>query len=366
LYVIGQSFNERALNGPHSESAQVLNRFITRNGFYPMKIAAGVFSKVCVLAFAGSSFISVQHAVAADAAKSYPNRPIRMLMPNAPGSSTDALGRVVATRLGDVLGQQIVVDNRAGAGGIIGMEIAKTASPDGYTLISGSTAAMSIAPHIHKKLPYDPLKDYAYLSLFAVTPNVLVVNPSLPVKSMKDLIDLAKSKSGQLNMASAGAGSQSHLAGVLLQTMGGFASLHVPYKGGASTAAVAAGESHWSINPAPSVQGLVKAGRLRAIGHTLPTRTALLGDLPAIAETVPGYDYGGWQGLLAPRATPKPILDKLREGLMKTMNQPETREIMNRQGAEVVTNTPEEFFRFVQEETRKFGPVIKAAGLKVE
>lgn len=331
-----------------------------------MKIAARVFSKACVLAFAGLPFMPVHQAVAAEATKSYPSRPIRMLMPNAPGSSTDALGRVVANKLGDVLGQQIVVDNRSGAGGIIGMEIGKTASPDGYTLISGSTAAMSIAPHIHKKLPYDPLKDYAYLSLFAVTPNVLVVFPALPVKSMKDLIDLAKSKSGQLNMASAGAGSQSHLAGVLLQTMGGFTSLHVPYKGGSSTPAVAAGESHWSINPAPSVQGLVKAGRLRAIGHTLPKRSALLGDLPSIAETVPGYDYGGWQGLLAPRATPKPILDKLREGLMKAMNQPETKEIMNRQGAEVVTNTPEEFLRFVQEETRKFGPVIKAAGLKVE
>ncbi len=331
-----------------------------------MNITARIFTKACVFVFAGLSFVTVQHSVAAEATKSYPSRPIRMLMPNAPGSSTDALGRVVASKLGDVLGQQIVVDNRSGAGGIIGMEIGKTASPDGYTLISASTAAMSIAPHIHKKLPYDPLKDYAYLSLFAVTPNVLVVYPALPVKSMKDLIDLAKSKSGQLNMASAGAGSQSHLAGVLLQTMGGFASLHVPYKGGSSTPAVAAGESHWSINPAPSVQGLVKAGRLRAIGHTLPKRSALLGDLPSIAETVPGYDYGGWQGLLAPRGTSKPILDKLREGLMKAMNQPETREIMNRQGAEVVTNTPEEFLRFVQEETRKFGPVVKAAGLKVE
>ncbi len=331
----------------------------------PVKNAL-VFSKACLLAVSGMSFMPLPQAMAADAAKSYPSRPIRMLMPNAPGSSTDALGRVVANKLGDVLGQQIVVDNRAGAGGLIGMEIAKTASPDGYTLISASTAAMSIAPHIHKKLPYDPLKDFAYLSLFAVTPNVLVVNPALPVKSVKDLIDFAKAKSGQINMASAGAGSQSHLAGVLLQNMGQFNSLHVPYKGGASTPAVAAGESHWSINPAPSVQGLVKAGRLRAIGHTLPKRTALLGDMPAIAETVPGFEYGGWQGLLAPRGTPKPILDKLREGLMKAMNQPDTREIMNRQGAEVVTNTPEEFLKFVQEETRKFAPVVKAAGLKVE
>ena len=304
-------------------------------------------------------------ATAADAGKTYPNRPIRLLMPNAPGSSTDALGRMVGHRLGEVLGQQVVVDNRAGAGGVVGMEIAKAAAPDGYTLISASTAAMSIAPHIHAKLPYDPVNDYAFLSLFAVTPNVLVVNPSLPVKSVKDLIELSKAKTGQINMASAGTGSQSHLAGVLLQTMGKFESLHVPYKGGA-TAAVAAGESHWSINPAPSVHGILKSGRLRAIAHTMPKRSQLLGDLPAIAETVPGYDYSGWQGLLAPRATPKPILDKLREALIKTMNTPEVKNAMHSQGAEVVTNTPDEFRKFVQQEIRKLGPVVKSAGLKVE
>lgn len=310
--------------------------------------------------------VSGAPAMGADAAKNYPNRPIRMLMPNAPGSSTDTLGRVVANKLGEVLGQQVVVDNRSGAGGVIGMEIAKTANPDGYTIISASSAAMSIAPHIHKKLSYDPLNDYAFLSLFAVTPNVLVVNPALPLRSVKDLIDLTKSKPGQINMASAGAGSQSHLAGVLLQTMGKFESLHVPYKGGGSTPAVAAGESHWSINPAPSVTALVKAGRLRAIAHTLPNRSPLLGDMPAIAETVPGYSYSGWQGMLAPKATPKPILDKLRAALLKTMSLPEIKTALAIQGAEIVTNSPEEFRKFVQDESAKIGPVVKSAGLKVE
>lgn len=331
---------------------------------HPVK-SAGVFGISCLLVAAWPSLAAAQQATA-DAVKNFPNRPIRMLMPNAPGSSTDTLGRIVANKLGDVLGQQVVVDNRPGAGGVLGMEIAKNANPDGYTLISASTAAMTIAPHIQKKLPYDPLKDFAYLSLFAVTPNVLVVNPSLPVKTVKDLIDFTKAKAGQIHMASAGPGSQSHLAGVLLKTMGQFDSLHVPYKGGTSTTAVAAGESHWSINPAPSVQGLLKAGRLRAIAHTLPRRSALLGDLPAIAETVPGYNYGGWQGLLAPRATPKPILDKLRDGLIKVMSLPEIRDALNKQGAEVVTNTPEEFFKFVQDELKNFGPVVKMAGLKVE
>ena len=333
------------------------------NWMDPMKTVTTLGT--CSVALALALLMSAHPATAADAGKTYPNRPIRLLMPNAPGSSTDALGRIVASRLGEVLGQPVVVDNRAGAGGVVGMEIAKTANPDGYTLISASTAAMSIAPHIHAKLPYDPVNDYAFLSLFAVTPNVLVINPSLPVKSVKDLIELARAKSGQINMASAGSGSQSHLAGVLLTTMGKFQSLHVPYKGGA-TPAVAAGESHWSINPAPSIQGLVKAGRLRAIAHTMPKRSQLLGDLPAIAETVPGYDYSGWQGLLAPRATPKPIVDKLREALIKTMNMPEVRNALHSQGAEIVTNTPDEFRKFVQEEIRKLGPVVKSAGLKVD
>src|SRR5688572_18098144 len=320
----------------------------------------------CGLALALALPMAAHAATAADAARTYPIRPIRLLMPNAPGSSTDTLARIVATRLSEVLGQQVVLDNRPGAGGVLGMEIARNANPDGYTLISASTAAMSIAPQIHAQLPSDPLNDYAFLSLFAVTPNVLVVNPSLPVKSVKDLIELARGKPGQMNMASAGAGSQSHLAGVLLTTMGKFESLHVPYKGGGSTPAVAAGESHWSINPAPSVQGLVKAGRLRAIGHSMPKRSQLLGDLPPIAETVPGYDYSGWQGLLAPRATPKPILDQLREALVKTMNMTEVRNALHSQGAEIVTNTPDEFRKFVQAEIRKLGPVVRSAGLKVE
>jgi tripartite-type tricarboxylate transporter receptor subunit TctC len=321
-------------------------------------------AKRFVLALAFGVFAAP--VLAADAAKSYPNRPIRMVMPNAPGSSTDMLGRVVANKLSDLLGQQVVVDNRPGAGGILGMEIAKTANPDGYTIISASSAAMTIAPQLHKKLPYDPLNDYAFLTLFAATPNVLVVNPALPVKSMKDLMDYSKSKAGRINMASAGAGSQSHLAGVLLQSMGKFESLHVPYKGGSSTVAVASGESQWSINPAPSVNALVKAGRLRAIGHTLPTRSTMMGDLPAIAETIPGYSYSGWQGMLAPKATPKPILDKLRAALLKTMDLPEIRSSLTTQGAEVITSTPEEFRKFVQEESAKIAPVIKAAGLKIE
>jgi tripartite-type tricarboxylate transporter receptor subunit TctC len=306
-------------------------------------------------------------AMAADAKKDYPSRPIRMLVPNAPGSSVDTLGRIFAYALTNVSGQQVVVDNRAGAGGILGMEIGKNANPDGYTVVSASTAAMVIGPHIHKKLPFDPLKDYEFISLFGITPNILVVNPSLPVKSAKELIALAKSKNGDLNMASAGAGSQSHLAGVLLMKLGKFPSLHVPYKGGgASVAAVVAGESQWTITPAPAVAGLIQSGKLRAIAQSLEKRDPLLGDLPAVAETVKGFEYSGWNGLLAPKGTPKPILDKLRALLLKAVATPEVKNGFAKQLTQVATNTPEEFRKFVAQQIEEMGPIVKDAGLKVE
>jgi len=304
---------------------------------------------------------------AADNAPNFPTRPIRLIVTNAPGSSVDILGRIVALRLGIVLGQQVVVDNRPGAGSALGMEIGKNAAPDGYTLVSAPTAALAIAPLIHQKRPYDIVNDYAFISLFAVTPNVLAVNPGLPVKTVPDLITYAKARQGQINMASAGPGSQSHLTGVLLTTLGKFPSLHVPYKGGgASVGAVIAGESQWTMTPAPAVWSLVKAGRLRAIGHSLPKRTPLLGDLSAVAESIAGYDYSGWNGLIAPRGTPKPILDKVRAALLKVMGQTDVREAMSEQATEITTNTPEEFRRLVQNELDKYGEVVKAVGLKVD
>lgn len=304
---------------------------------------------------------------AIEAARTYPNRPIRLIVPNAPGSSVDTLGRIFASALTLAAGKHVVIDNRAGAGGVIGMEIGKNANPDGYTLLSASTAAMTIAPHIHRKLPYDPLNDFEFISLFGVTPNLLVVNPALPVKSVKELVELARVKSGQLNMASAGAGAQSHLAGVLLLTMGKFDSLHVPYKGGgASVTAVVAGESQWTITPAPAVAALARAGKLRAIGHSLPRRYALFGDIPPVAESVPGFEYSGWNGLLAPKGTPRPILDKLAALLTRAADMPELRKAFEQQLTEVYTTTPSEFRDLVAKETKLLAPVVKAAGLKVE
>jgi len=300
-------------------------------------------------------------------AANYPNRPLRMLVTNAPGSSVDTLTRIVSLRLGMLLGQQVVVDNRPGAASVVGMEIAKNANADGYTLISAPTAALSVAPLLYKKLPYDTLNDFAYISLFAITPNVLVVTPSLPVKSVKDLIELAKTKNGQLNMASSGNGSQSHLTSALLTSLGKFESLHVPYKsGGASVAAIIAGESNWMVTPAPAVWGMVKSGRLRAVAHSMAKRTPLLGDLPAINESVPGYDYSGWNGLLAPRGTPQPMLSTVRDALLKAMAMPEVKDALAAQATEVAVNTPEEFRALAKSDLEKYGQVVRAIGLKAE
>jgi tripartite-type tricarboxylate transporter receptor subunit TctC len=323
-----------------------------------------------VAIFVGGLYMAAAANLAANAAESaanYPSRPIRMLVPNAPGSSVDTLGRIMGSKMSEVIGQQIVIDNRAGAGGIVGMELAKNAAPDGYTLISATTAASTVAVLLQKNPTFDPVKDYDYVSQFAVTANVLVVHPSQPVKTVKELIDLAKAKQGQLNMASAGAGSQSHLSGAYFLSMANMPSLHVPYKGGGpSVASVIAGESHWTLTPAPAVMTHVNGGRLRAIGHSLPGRSQLMGNIPPIAETIPGFDYSGWQGFFVPKGTPKPIIEKLRAAVIKTANLPEVKSQLATQATEVVTGTPEEFRKVVQDAMAKNAKVIKVIGLKAE
>ena len=303
-------------------------------------------------------------ATAADAAKAYPDRPIRMLVPNAPGSSVDTLSRIAGAKLSEVLGQQIVIDNRAGAAGVIGMEIAKAAAPDGYTVIAATTAATTIARILQKNPTFDPLKDYDYVAQFAETPNVLVVNPALPVKSTKELIDYCKAKQGQVNMASAGAGSQSHLSGAYFLRTAKFESLHVPYKGGGpSVASVIAGESQWTLTPAPAVMVHVNSGRLRAIGQSLPKRTPLLPNVPTIAETIPGFDYSGWQGFLLPRGTPKAISAKLRTAVTQMAEHPDFKKQMVTQATEIVVRGPDEFRKVIADSMVQNAAVVKAVGL---
>lgn len=304
-------------------------------------------------------------AAAADSAAGYPSRPIRMLVPNAPGSSVDTLSRIIGNKMSDVIGQQLVIDNRAGAGGIVGMELAKNAAPDGYTLISATTAASTVAVLLMKNPTFNPVTDFDHVAQFAVTANVLVVHPGQPAKSTRELIDLAKAK--QLNMASAGAGSQSHLSGAYFMSMANIQSLHVPYKGGGpSVAAVLAGEAQWTLTPAAAVMTHVNGGKLRALGHSLPGKSQLMGNIPPIAETIPGFDYSGWQGFMMPKGTPKPIVEKLRMALVKTANLPDVKNLMVAQATEVVIGTPEEFRKVIADSLAKNAKVIKAIGLKAE
>jgi tripartite-type tricarboxylate transporter receptor subunit TctC len=321
------------------------------------------FTRSLATAAALATLASVTPASGAE--PNYPNRPIRMLVPNAPGSSVDTLSRIVGNKLTEVIGQQVVMDNRAGAGGIIGMEIAKAANPDGYTIIAATTAATTIARLLQKKPTFDPLKDYDYVVQFAETPNVLVVNPTLPIKSVKDLVEYSKAKKGTFNMASAGAGSQSHLSGAYFQQAAKIDSLHVPYKGGgASVASVIAGESQWTLTPAAAVMSHVNAGRLRAIGHSLPKPTALLPNVPPIGNTISGFDYSGWQGFFLPKGTPKAINDKLREAVIKTVRSPDVKKSLDVQATEIVIRGPAEFQKVVADSMKKNAEVVKAVGLQ--
>lgn len=322
------------------------------------------FSKLSELMLTLAAIGCAAPALAQQAAKDYPSRPIRLLVPNVPGSAVDTLNRIVATKLGDVIGQQVVIDNRGGAAGIIAMEIAKQANPDGYTLIAATTAASTVAIHLQKNQTFHPVNDYDYVVQFAETPNVLVVHPPLPIKTVGDLIGYAKKQGDSFRMASAGSGSQSHLSGAYFQQAAGTNSLHVPYKGGGpSVASVIAGESHWTLTPAPAVMTHVNAGRVRGIAHSLPKRTPLLPNMPAIAETVPGFDYSGWMGFFIPKGTPKGIAEKVRTAVIKTMETPEVKKGMAIQATEIVIRGPAEFRKVVADSMVVNGKLVKSLGL---
>jgi tripartite-type tricarboxylate transporter receptor subunit TctC len=318
--------------------------------------------------FIGAGLVCLCANAAAQSAANYPSRPIRLMVPQNPGASVDNISRILAARMSEELGQQIVADNRAGAGGTLAAEVVAHAAPDGHTLFAVATGTAVISPQTFKKLSYDPIKDFEYISLFAITQNVLVTHPSQPVKSVKDLLAYAKANPGKLNMANAGTASQSHLACVLFTHMAGIEVVHVPYKGGgASVTALLANESQLTITPAPAVLNHVRAGRLRALGTGGAKRSPLMPELPTIAESgVPGYLSTGWMGLMAPARTPKPIVDKLLATLTKVVDIPATKELFERQGADPATGTPAEFKKFVADEYARFSQAIKLANLKPE
>ena len=322
-----------------------------------------------VLSMASAGLTVPATATAAEPVKDYPIRPIRLIVPQNPGASNDTISRIVAAKMSELLGQQMVIDNRPGAGGTIAGELAATANPDGHTLYATATASQVIGPQIITKINYHPIGDFAPVSLLAVTDNILVVNPKLPITSLKELVAHMKANPGrQLNMANAGAGTQSHLAGVLLAHVAKLDVVHVPYKGGgASVAATIGGESQITITPAPAVLGHVRAGRLRALASGSAKRSPLTPEIPTLAEAgLPGFVSNGWIGLLAPKATPKTVVSTLHAAVVKAVNDPTTSKLMEKAGGDPETMQPAEFVRFMNEEWQRFGQAIKIAKLRPE
>ncbi len=300
-------------------------------------------------------------------AQTYPAKPIRLVVPSGPGGGADVTARIIAPKLTEYLHQQIVIENRAGAGTMIGGEAVARAPADGYTLLL-ATAPLAINPAMYKKVPYDALRDFAHVSQVVALPNVLIAHPSLPVKNVKDLIALAKARPGQLSFASAGVGTAPHLFFELFLDMTGLKLTHVPYKGaGQGVIDVVAGHVPLMSPTIFAALPQVRAGRLRALGVTTANRVSGAPDIPTVAESgVPGYEASNWFGVSAPAATPREITQLLSASIARALQQPDTRARIAADGAEPVGNTPEEFSAYVKSETAKWAKVVKRAGIEPE
>ena len=301
------------------------------------------------------------HAVPA---QQFPAKPIRIVVPFAPGGPTDIVGRIVGQRLTESFGQTVVVDNRAGAGGVVGADLAAKAPGDGYTLLLCSTSAMAINPSLMAKMPYDSVRDFAPISLIVTIPYLLLVSAASPIQSTQELIALAQSKPGQMTYGSAGTGSTSHLAGELFKSMAKIDIVHVPYKGSAPASTdLIGGQLQFIFDAVAVALPLVRGGKLRALGISTPRRSQLVPDIPTMAEGgVPGYEVTTWHGICAPAATPRPIVTTLNHAIVKGLTQPETRQRLAGIGAEVVASSPEEFGRFIKSELQKWSRLIKESG----
>ncbi|OGA38606.1 MAG: hypothetical protein A3G24_11015 [Betaproteobacteria bacterium RIFCSPLOWO2_12_FULL_62_13] len=300
-------------------------------------------------------------------AQTYPSKPVRLIVPWTAGSGTDLMSRALAQKLGDAFGQQVVVDNRGGAGATIGTEAAAKSPPDGYTLYIGGSVSMAISPALYGKVGYDPVKDFAPVSLVSQFYNALSVHPSVPVKSVKELIVFARARPGELLMGSAGNGSTSHLAGELFKKLAGVNMTHVPYKGGGQlVVGVLSGESHLSFSPVSTALAHMKSGKLRTPGVSSTKRLATLPHLPTIAETLPGYEFGGWQGVLVPAGTPQEIVARLHAAILKAINTREFKDYLAREGSELVGSTSSEFAAFIRKEVSKNGELVRSAGIRAE
>ena len=298
----------------------------------------------------------------------WPSRPIKFIVPWPPGGAADLIGRLIAERLSPALGQPVVVDNRAGAGGIVGTEAAARSAPDGYTMLFGSTGPNAINVSLYSKLPYDPVRDFTPVTQLTALPLVLIVSPSLPVNSVAELIALGKAKPGSLTVASVGAGTAQHLAGEIFRAQAGLEWVHVPYKGSAPAFTdLLGGQVNLLFDNIPASQPHIKAGKVKALAVTSATRSSALPDVPTVAEAgLPGYEAVAWQNVLVPAGTPRPIVDRLNAEIVKILRTPEMTERLVGLGAIVVGSAVDQAGAHVKSEVDKWGRAVKAAGVKLD
>ena len=303
----------------------------------------------------------------AKGARSQTARTIKLIVPSAPGGVTDILARLLGDHIARTQGATVVIDNRPGAGGVIGSELVAKAAPDGYTLLMGTVGTHAINPSLYAKMPYDHVKEFAPVILVAGVPNVLVVNPDLPIKSVPELIAYAKANPGKLNFASSGSGTSIHLSGELFKAMTGVQMTHVPYKGSAPALTdLIGGQVQLMFDNLPSSLAFIKAGKLRALAVTSASRAPALPDVPTVADTVPGFEASSWFGVLAPAGTPPEIIARINGEVTKWLATPEAKEKLTAQGANVAGGTPQDFAKHIQAETAKWAKVVKESGAKVD
>ncbi len=301
-------------------------------------------------------------------AQEYPTKPIRLVITYPPGGNTDLVGRALALKLGEFMGQQVVVDNRGGAGGVLGSMITAQSAPDGYTIMLGTSAGMVINPLLSRKLTYDPVRDFAPVSMVVIVPQLLVINPQLPVKNVRELIAFAKAKPGYLNAGSSGVGTPNHFGTELLKWLAGVDIVHVPYKGGAPALTdLLGGQIQMAFSSVPAVLPHIKAGRLVALGVGSAKRSPALPNIPTIAEAgVPGYEYTTWYGIFAPAKTPRTLIARLNAEIVKAMETPDIKDRFTALGGDPDPGTPEELRAYMANESAKWAKIIKAANIRVE
>ena len=301
-------------------------------------------------------------------AETWPTRPIRFIVPFAPGGGGDVVGRIIGQRMSEQLGKPLVIDNRAGGGGTLGCELAAKAAPDGYTLLLGNVGPIAVGPALYPKLAYDPVRDFAPVTMIASFPNLLVANPGLPFKTVPELVAYAKSRPGTLNFASAGAGTSTHLAGELFKSVAGIDVVHVPYKGGAAAMTdIIAGQVAYYFGTMPSSMPLAKAGKLRALAVTSLTRSPAAPEVPTIAESgYPKFETAAWYGLMFPTGTPREIVARTNAATMSVLALSDIRERLVHEGSEPMGSTPAQFSAYIKAEIAKWSGVVKAANLKAD